>query len=276
VNLSLLPFATRLLLASGLFLAVGWTTAVAQPVTVGIVQNQTMIPAGTYASGVWRRPNRQRPPQQGALWGENFQGQTVHPAPHREEDGTLLWRLDVPEQPQKSSRFSEFVISPAMPVTVFRDVSSSEGEQKKIDAFLGREIQSQLDSRIAEQKAGVKRIERQTPVIRRTESAIGGVTYYHVRSVADVNTSEGCEELRFVFDSWFTEAPGGPKLVNAESKISCFGAQATYLNPLGAFRLGESVFAVGEEAYYEGASAVIMNLSPQSVRVLLRNHWTQD
>lgn len=259
-----------------LLVAAGFAPAVAQPVTVGIVENQTMIPAGTYVSGVWRRTDRQRPPEQGALWGESFQGQTVHPVAHREDDGTLLWRLDIPEQPQYKNAFG-LVISPARPVTVFRDVSSSETEKQKIEAFLGKEIQSQLDSRIAEGKAPAKRIERQPPVIRRTESAIGGVTYYYVRSVAEVITSDDCEEQRFVFGSWVTESPEGhPQLVSAESKMSCYGSQATYLNPLGAFRLGESVFAIGEEAYYEGASAVIMNLSPQSIRVLLRNHWTQD
>jgi hypothetical protein len=258
--------------------------ALAQPLKIGLLiessEGAIFVGAGQYSQGRWTRQSEPLPAQW-QLWNQDLHGATLRVlSPCKVEE---CWITDFPRSAVRppNPKVIGVTVSPDTAITPFESLTETSRERDKIDALLGPAMQSQLDARAAENGLDPMAGKPGNPQ-HVSRALIGGQTYYHVLRTTEVYDRKAathqCQFFRFVFDAWVQALPAGaPRIVTAHSQLDdCYGADLVYFNPAGMLSLDGRTFVVGQELYYEGASAAVVRLDQSSVSLAIRHHWTAD
>jgi hypothetical protein len=288
-----------------LLLIAGAACGFAQPVTVGyLVDSGELLPAGTYANGKWMKPDVKAMPFEWKLWNPEFHGSTVLTKPHSTpaDDSPYRpgWDTGFPKKAGKADDSAGkrldsdeafglatvgLVTSREVRVILFRDQTANISEQNRVRAFLGRRIKLTVDRVVQANESGTgytRIVLDERPLIKRSEAAVDGQTYYHVSSINKVYNQDchfqhaECGYFTVNFEAWFTESQAGLRnLVSSSAPTgSEDGAGSTFINPEGLIVVDGQLFAVARGYCYEcGLGAAVLSLGPHSVQVLLRTAW---
>ena len=259
--------------------------AFGQPLSMGLLiessEGNILVRAGQYSQGRWTSGVPQTLPMQWQLWSEDSRGATVRVLSRCKAEE--CWITDFPRSAAHlpNPKVIGVTVSPDTPISPFEAVKEASSEFEKINAFIEPVIQKQLDARVAENGLAPTAIKPGSP--RRVSRAlIGGQNYYHVLRTTEVYEAKAathqCQFFSFVFGAWVQAAPGGAlRIITADSQFDdCYGAALVYFDPAGMLTLDGKTFVVGQELYYEGASAEVLRLEQASVSVVNRHHWTAD
>jgi len=262
--------------------------AVGQSFTAGILlegndgtRTSWLAPAATYGPKGWTTFNPKSIRGDWRLRGSKFDGSVVHVV--RPCDGEGCWVTDLPKHEGKQIYQNAVgVLTTAdVPVIMFQDQTGNASEQDKVKAFLGKTIEMHLGLILASKHLHpTKVVVSQRAEITRSETAIDGQTYYHVFYQSEIYDSQApagsdCKNFVFRLQAWFTESAAGIRnLVTAQPQFDyCDGTNVTDLEPVGAILLDGTAFVIAAEGYYEGASAVVLIISPKSVKRLAENRY---
>lgn len=259
--------------------------AFAQPLSIGLLiessEGDILVRAGQYSQGRWTAASTQTLPMQWQLWSQDSHGATVRILSPCKAD--QCWITDFPRiavHPPKPKMIG-VTVSPDAPISPFESLTESSPELESMNASLTPAIQKQLDARVAENGLKPTATKPGTPQ-HVSRARIGGQTYYHVLRTTELYDPKAathqCQFFSFVFGAWVQASAGGaPRILTANSQFDdCYGAKLVYFNPAGMLTLDGKTFVVGEELYYEGATAEVLRLDPSSVSVVIRHHWTAD